>query len=75
MPILQVFALSLMLIPSDTVIKAIGANGYPAALVGMFAFAVFLAATLLGLHNPLRTGIRCEASSACCGWRSSPPTC
>ena len=43
-----------MVIPSDIVIKAIGAEGYPAGLVGMFAFAAFGAATLLGLHNPLK---------------------
>ena len=53
-PLLQLFALTLMVIPSDTVIRAIGAGGYPAGLIGMFAFAAFLAATLLGLHNPLR---------------------
>ena len=53
-PLLQLFALTLMVIPSDTVIKAIGADGYPAALIGMFAFAAIVAATLLGLHNPLR---------------------
>ena len=54
-PILQVFALTLMVIPSDTVILAIGANGFPASLVGMFAFAAFVAVTLLGFHNPLGT--------------------
>ena len=53
-PILQLFALTVMVIPSDTVIKAIGAGGYPAALIGMFAFAAFLSMTLLGLHSPLR---------------------
>ena len=51
---LQLFALTVMVIPSDTVIRAIGAGGYPAALVGMFVFAVLVAATLLGLHHPLR---------------------
>ena len=51
---LQLFALTVMVIPSDTVINAIGAEGYAAALVGMFAFAAFLAATLLGLHDPLQ---------------------
>jgi hypothetical protein len=51
---LQLFALTVMVIPADTVIKAIGAEGYAAALVGMFAFGAFLAATLLGLHDPLR---------------------
>jgi hypothetical protein len=51
---LQLFALTAMVIPSDTVLQAIGAQGYVAALVGMFAFAAFVVATLLGLHNPLR---------------------
>ena len=53
-PILQLFALAVMVIPSDTVIEAIGAEGYAAALVGWFAFAAFMAATLLGLHDPAR---------------------
>jgi O-antigen ligase/polysaccharide polymerase Wzy-like membrane protein len=53
-PILQLFALTVMIIPSDTVIQAIGASGYPAGLVGLFAFATFIAATLLGFHDPLR---------------------
>lgn len=51
--LLQGFALTLFVIPSDTVIKAIGAGGYAAALIGMFAFAAYLTVTLLGLHNPL----------------------
>ena len=51
--LLQAFTLTLFVIPSDTVIKAIGAGGYAAALIGMFAFAAYLAVTLLGLHNPL----------------------
>ncbi len=50
---LQVFALALFVIPSDTVIPAIGAGGYPAALVGMAAFAAYFALIILGLHNPL----------------------
>jgi O-Antigen ligase len=53
-PMLQLFALTVMVIPSDTVIRAIGAQGYAAALVGMFMFAAYLAAILLGLHDPLR---------------------
>jgi cell division protein FtsW (lipid II flippase) len=53
-PMLQLFALAVMVIPSDTVIKAIGAEGYAAALVGLFAFAAFMAAILLGLHDPAR---------------------
>ena len=50
---LQLFALTVMVFPSDAVIAAIGATGYLAALIGMFVFAVFLAASLFGLHNPL----------------------
>jgi O-antigen ligase len=53
-PMLQLFALAVMVIPSDTVIKAIGAEGYAAALVGWFALAAFMAAILLGLHDPGR---------------------
>jgi len=53
-PILQLFALAVMLLPSDAVIGAIGAQGYAAALVGMFAFVAYLAAVLFGLHDPLR---------------------
>ena len=50
---LQLFALTVMVFPSDAVIASIGATGYLAALIGMFVFAVFLAASLFGLHNPL----------------------
>ena len=51
--LLQVFAAALFVIPSDAVIKVIGAGGYAAALVGMFGFAAFLTVSLLGLHSPL----------------------
>lgn len=51
---LQLFALTVMVIPSDTVVQAIGAGGYPAGLVGMFMFIVLATAILLGLHDPLR---------------------
>ena len=51
--LLQVFAVALFVIPSDTVLKPIGAGGYAAALIGMFGFAVFLSVCLLGFHNPL----------------------
>jgi O-antigen ligase len=52
--LLQVFAVTLFVVPSDTVIKPIGAGGYLAALIGMSAFAALLAVTLLGFYNPLR---------------------
>jgi len=47
-------ALTVMVIPSDAVIRAIGAGGYAAALVGWFAFAALMAATVLGLNDPAR---------------------
>jgi O-antigen ligase len=51
--ILQLFALTAMVIPADTVIDAVGAPGYVAGLIGLFACAVYTAATVLGLHKPL----------------------
>ena len=53
-PILQVYALALLIIPSNIVVRAFGAGGYAAGLVGMFAFAALLATILLGFHDPLR---------------------
>ena len=50
---LQIFAVTIMVFPSDTVIKAIGAGGYVAALVAYLMFLAYIAATLFGLHNPL----------------------
>jgi cell division protein FtsW (lipid II flippase) len=52
--VLQLFALAALVFPSDTVFKPLGAEGNVAGLIGMSAFAMFVAATLLGLHNPLR---------------------
>jgi hypothetical protein len=50
---LQVFAVAVMVFPSDQVIKAVGAGGYVAALVAYFMFVAYTAVTLFGLHNPL----------------------
>ena len=65
--ILQVFAVALFVIPSTYVVKAIGAVGYAAGLVGMFAFAVWLIAIMLGHHDFARnrTPIR---SALCIFW-------
>lgn len=49
--ILQIFGITLMVIPATAVLRPIGAVGYPAALVGMFAFAVWIASTVLGHHD------------------------
>jgi hypothetical protein len=51
--LLQVFAVTLMVFPSDEVIKAVGGTGYVAALVSYLIFLCYAAATLFGLHNPL----------------------
>jgi O-antigen ligase len=50
-PVLQVFAAALMVFPSYYVIKPLGADGYAAGIVGMFAFAFWGVATLLGIHD------------------------
>lgn len=51
--VLQAFAVLAMVIPSDAVIRPIGAVGFPAGLVGMFAFVLWGFATLTGLHDAL----------------------
>ena len=52
-PMLQVFAVTLMVFPANAVIKPVGAAGYVAALVAYCIFLAWVAATLFGLHNPL----------------------
>jgi O-antigen ligase len=51
--LLQVFGVTLMVFPSDEVIKTVGAGGYVAALVSYCLFLAWLAATIFGQHNPL----------------------
>lgn len=50
--ILQIFAIVLMVIPSTAVFRPLGAVGYPAGIIGMFAFALWGISTVLGLHAP-----------------------
>ena len=52
--LLQLYAVVLLVIPSDIVIKAIGGAAFPAGLIGMFAFLWWLVASLFGLHDPRR---------------------
>jgi hypothetical protein len=58
--ILQTFVIALWVFPSDYIIRTVGAMGYVAGLVGMFAFAVWLSSSLAGIHdsrahrNPVR---------------------
>jgi O-antigen ligase len=51
---LQVFALAVMVLPSDTVFKPVGAAGYPASLIGVVAFGMFAVNVLLGFHDAPR---------------------
>jgi hypothetical protein len=52
-PLLQVFVVTLMVFPSNSVLKAVGGGGYVAALVAYCLFLGWVAATLFGMHNPL----------------------
>lgn len=49
---LQLFSVALMVLPADYVIKAVGGDGYAAALVSYAMFLAWVAATLIGQHNP-----------------------
>ena len=74
--LLQVFAVTLFVVPSDAVIKVIGAGGYAAALIGMFAFAAFLTVITARSPQPACNGdTRYVACSACSGCPSSSPMC
>lgn len=52
-PLLQIFAVTLMVFPSNSVLKAVGGAGYVAALVSFFLFLAYVITTLFGYHNPL----------------------
>lgn len=51
-PLLRVYAVLLLLIPSNQVIRAIGAEGSAGSLAALLLFATWAAATLVGLHDP-----------------------
>ena len=50
--ILEIFAFTMMVFPSDDVFKPIGGGGYLAGLVAYFLFACYVAALLFGFHKP-----------------------
>lgn len=50
--ILHAFSVALMVSPGYYVIAAVGADGSAAAIVSYFMFAVWIAGTLSGHHNP-----------------------
>jgi O-antigen ligase len=51
--IVAAFAIALFVFPSNSVVKAVGANGYVASLVGLAALGVWVGAVGFGRHNPL----------------------
>ena len=63
--VLQVYAIALMVFPSNYDLKIIGADGYVAALVSYVALALWVAGTLLGHHDafacryPVRVTLAC----------------
>lgn len=50
--LLQAFAVALMVLPGNYIVKAVGADGYAAALIAYLIFIVWVAGSLLGHHNP-----------------------
>ena len=70
---LQVFAIAVMVFPSDTVIKAVGAAGYPAGLIGVFVFGVFFVSVLFGFHD-LSSHWHPMRSVLCVIWVAVPAT-
>lgn len=57
---LQIFSVTVLLLPSDMVIGAIGAAGHAANLVAITLFALYWAGVLLGFHdhNTARSPVR-----------------
>lgn len=51
-PLLQIYAVLLLLVPSNRVIDAIGAEGHAASFAALSLLAVWVAATLFGFHDP-----------------------
>jgi O-antigen ligase len=50
--LLQIFVVTLMVIPSGVVFAPLGASGYVASIVGMLCFATWFFGMLFALHNP-----------------------
>jgi hypothetical protein len=53
--LLQVYVFTLLVIPSDIVIKVIGAAAFPGGLIAMFAFLWWTVSSLFGQHDPRLT--------------------
>lgn len=53
--LLQVFVVVAFVVPSDAVLRVIGAAGYPAGIVAVLLFVGWLVTALLGGHDPIHT--------------------
>jgi hypothetical protein len=53
--VLQVFIVTAFLLPSDTVIRVIGAQGYVSSLVATTLFLSWVVTAIFGFHDPLHT--------------------
>ena len=56
---LQVYSVALLVFPANFVVKAVGAEGYAAALVSYAMLMVWFAGSLLAGMIPLLTATRC----------------
>lgn len=63
--ILQVYSIALMVLPSDYVVKRIGAEGYAAALVSYVMLALWLTGTMFGHHDALACRYPVRVTLAC----------
>ncbi|WP_203916626.1 O-antigen ligase family protein [Rugosimonospora africana] len=52
---LQAFAVAAFVLPTDTVIRVIGAQGYVASLIAMLLLAAWIVTAIFGYHDPLHT--------------------
>jgi O-antigen ligase len=53
--LLQAFIISAFVLPTDTVLRVVGAQGYVASLVAMALFLAWALTAGFGLHDPLHT--------------------
>jgi O-antigen ligase len=52
---LQAFTFAAFVLPTDTVIRVVGAQGYVASLIAMLLLAAWVLTSIFGFHDPLHT--------------------
>jgi O-antigen ligase len=50
--VLQIYVITLLVLPSNATVTVIGASGFPAGIVGMLAAALYFGWVAMGLHDP-----------------------